>query len=200
MNLTKGDKVTQKTNYQKLRDIDVSEHTEKKGKFNYLSWAWAVDQLYLNDPDATYQFEETVKYDDGTMMIYCTVTAFGKPKTMWLPVLDHQNKPISNPNAFQINTSMMRCLVKAIAMHGLGLYIYAGEDLPEATKEELSKVAINENQIAILNKLFDERISDKDAFIAHYKIEKIEDLPSAVFLQAKGALEKKPLKVQDDNS
>ena len=189
-----------KTNYQKLRDIDVSEHTEKKGKFSYLSWAWAVDQLYLNDPDASYEFSEPVKYDDGTMMIYCTVTAFGKPKTMWLPVLDFKNAPITNPNAFNINTTMMRCLVKAIAMHGLGLYIYAGEDIPEAVKDELSKAPINENQVQILNDLFIARVSDQKAFKSHYKIDEIADLPSAVFLQAKSALEKKPLKAQDENS
>jgi hypothetical protein len=71
-----------------------------------------------------------------TMMVYCTVTAFGKPRTAHLPVMDYKNQPIPNPNAFQINTAMQRVLVKAIALHGLGLYIYAGEDLPEGEKQD----------------------------------------------------------------
>ena len=67
----------------------------------------------------------------GSFMVWVTVTMFGKPVTCMLPVLDYRNKPISTPNAFDVNTSIMRCLVKAIAMHGLGLYIYAGEGAPE---------------------------------------------------------------------
>lgn len=183
-----------KTNYEVMRDIDVSKHIEKKGKFSYLSWAWAVDQLYLSDPDADYEFDEPKEFNDGSMMVYCNVTAFGKTKKMWLPVLDYQNKTISNPNAFQVNTAMMRCLVKAIAMHGLGLYIYAGEDIPEATKEELEKQVVNDVQLKTLETLINKHVVDVDAFKKHYKIEKLSDLPSGVFLQAKGGLEKKPLK------
>jgi hypothetical protein len=66
----------------------------------------------------------------NSCMVWVTVTVFGKPITCQLPVLDFRNKPISTPNAFDVNTSIMRCLVKGIALHGLGLYIYAGEDLP----------------------------------------------------------------------
>jgi len=67
-------------------------------------------------------------------MVFCTVTAFGKTMTAQLPVMDFRNKAIPNPDAFAVNTAMQRCMVKAIALHGLGLYIYAGEDLPEAEK------------------------------------------------------------------
>jgi hypothetical protein len=65
-----------------------------------------------------------------TMMVFCSVTAFGKTMTAQLPVLDYQNKAIKNPSAMDVNTAMQRCLAKAIALHGIGLYIYAGEDLP----------------------------------------------------------------------
>jgi hypothetical protein len=65
-----------------------------------------------------------------TMMISCTVTAFGKPIKMHLPVMDHRNQAVKNPDAFVVNKNMMRCLVKAIACHGLGINVYAGEDLP----------------------------------------------------------------------
>jgi len=67
--------------------------------------------------------------------VFCTVHAFGVSRTAQLPVMDHRNKPIPNPDAFQVNTAMQRCLAKAIALHGLGLYIYAGEDLPEEDKK-----------------------------------------------------------------
>lgn len=116
-------------NFEKLAAINVNEHIEKKGNLSYLSWAWAVDQLLRNDPLATWSFGEPVRWND-TAMVFCTVNAFGKSMTMQLPVMDHKNKAIANPDAMQVNTAMMRCLAKAIALHGIGLYIYAGEDLP----------------------------------------------------------------------
>jgi hypothetical protein len=74
------------------------------------------------------------------MMVFCTVHAFGKSRTAQLPVMDFRNKAIHNPDAFSVNTAMQRCLAKAISLHGLGMYIYAGEDLPmvemKETKEE----------------------------------------------------------------
>lgn len=116
-------------NFTKLATIDVGQHIEKKANLSYLSWAWAVDQLMRVDPAANWEFHEPRMYGE-TMMVSCTVTAFGKPVTMHLPVMDHRNQAVKNPDAFVVNKNMMRCLVKAIACHGLGLYIYAGEDLP----------------------------------------------------------------------
>lgn len=115
--------------FVQLASIDVSEHIEKKQNLSYLSWAHAVDRLMREDPAANWVFHEPQMFGQ-TMMVSCTVTAFGKPMTMQLPVMDHRNKAIANPDAFEVNKNMMRCLVKAIALHGLGLYIYAGEDLP----------------------------------------------------------------------
>lgn len=126
-------------NFEKLAAIDVNEQIEKKNGLSYLSWAWAVDRLLRADPAATWHYSEPVMFGQ-TMMVVCTVTAHGKPMTMQLPVMDFRNKAIANPDAFAVNTAMQRCLVKAIALHGLGLYIYAGEDLPydesKADKEE----------------------------------------------------------------
>lgn len=120
---------TQQNKFVELAQINVNDHVEKKSNLSYLSWVWAVDQLMRKDPQANWEFHEPSQYGD-TLMVSCTVTAFGKPITMHLPVMDHRNKAIVNPDAFQVNKNMMRCLVKAIACHGLGLYIYAGEDLP----------------------------------------------------------------------
>mgnify|MGYP003341526355 CR=1 FL=1 len=115
--------------FKELRTINVNEHTEKKGKFTYLSWAWAVDQLLLADETATWSYGQPVLFGE-TVMVFCTVHAFGKAMTAQLPVMDYRNKAIPNPDAFAVNTAMQRCLAKAIALHGIGLYIYAGEDLP----------------------------------------------------------------------
>lgn len=122
--------------YTEIRKIDVSKYVEKKGKFNYLSWAWAVDQLLILDPNATWEYQTPTYFHNQTMMVYCSVKAFGKTMTAQLPVMDNYNKPIIEPDAMQVNTAMQRCLAKAIALHGLGLYIYQGEDLPELDAQD----------------------------------------------------------------
>lgn len=121
--------------YTALASVNVNDKIEKKNGLSYLSWAWAVDQLLRADPSASWSYGEPVRFGD-TMMVSCTVTAFSKPMTMQLPVMNHRNQAIANPDAFAVNTAMQRCLVKAIALHGLGLYIYAGEDLPLAEGSE----------------------------------------------------------------
>jgi hypothetical protein len=123
--------------YLELRKINVNEHTEKKGKFTYLSWAWAVDQLLQADPMATWDYQAPMAFGD-TLMVFCSVSAFGKTMTAQLPVLNPQNKAIANPDAFAVNTAMQRCLAKAIALHGIGLYIYAGEDIPDEPTPDLT--------------------------------------------------------------
>ena len=138
---------TKKVNtFEALNKVDVSKFTEKKGQFNYLSWAHAVRELLKVCPEATWEVH-LFDNSDGTKQPYMkngtgayvqvTVDVGGVERTQIHPVLDHRNSPIDSPNAFQINTSIQRCLAKAIALHGLGLYIFAGEDLPEA--DPLSK-------------------------------------------------------------
>ena len=120
-----------------LNGIDVKNHIEKKGGFSYLSWPYAVAELRKRHPTATWR---VIRFDgkpflqtDGGCFVEVAVTVEGIELSQVHPVLDGRNKPILNPDAFQINTSLQRALVKAIALHGLGLYIYAGEDLPDAT-------------------------------------------------------------------
>ena len=119
-----------KNRFIELASVNVGDNIEKKGKFNYLSWSFALAELMRLDPTASWVFHEPQHFGQ-TLMISCTLTAFEKPVYMWLPVIDHQNKAIKDPDAMAVNKAMMRCLVKAIAAHGLGLYIYAGEDLPD---------------------------------------------------------------------
>lgn len=122
-------------NHSKLLSVNVNDHIEKKGQLKYLSWAWAWAEALKADNNATFEvkmFGDVPYCSIGqTCMVWVTVTMFGKPLMCQLPVIDNRNKPIINPDAFAINTSIMRCLAKAVALHGLGLYIYAGEDLPE---------------------------------------------------------------------
>ena len=122
--------------WKTLSAINVNEKAEKKLGLTYLSWAWAWAVLMENYPESSYEFAPEKYFQDGTCEVGVTVTVKDGEneisRYMWLPVLDHKNKPIPNPNAFDINKNKMRCLVKCISMFGLGLYIYAGEDLPEA--------------------------------------------------------------------
>jgi hypothetical protein len=122
--------------YAQIRKINLNTHIEKKNGLSYLSWAWAVDQLLMLDSEASWEYGEPRRFGK-TLMVFCTVTAFGKRRTAQLPVMDFYNRAISNPDAYQVNTAMQRCLAKAISLHGIGLYIYAGEDLPaEATEAQ----------------------------------------------------------------
>lgn len=130
--------------YAELRMIDVSSKIEKKNGLSYLSWAWACDQLLQQDPMATWSYSEPAKFGE-TLMVFCTVNAFGKSMTAQLPVMDYRNKAIPNPDAFAVNTAMQRCLAKAIALHGIGLYIYAGEDLPQEEPEPVDVSALIED-------------------------------------------------------
>jgi hypothetical protein len=142
-------------NHSELLKINVNDHTEKKNGLTYLSWAWAWSEVLKVDPTANYEVDQFIHPANPSMqvpfqdignscIVWVTVTIFGKPIKVQLPVLDYRNKCIVTPNAFDINTSIMRCLVKGIALHGLGLYIYAGEDLPmdaEAPQEVVPKAA-----------------------------------------------------------
>ena len=126
---------------QRLLKLNVNDHVEKKQNLSYLSWAWAWAEALKADPSATYHVHtyvdaknETVPFMNigATAMVWVDVTMGGRTRTCWLPVMDYRNKAIENPDAFQVNTAIMRCLTKCLGMFGLGLYIYAGEDLPEA--------------------------------------------------------------------
>lgn len=129
--------MTKPDNYfARLNAINVNEHIEKKGGFSYLSWPFAVTQLRLADPAATWE----VRRFNGLPFLICeagvfvevAVTVNAVTLSQIHPVLDGRNRPLLAPNSFDINSSIQRCLVKAIALHGLGLYIYAGEDLPQS--------------------------------------------------------------------
>lgn len=124
--------------WKTLSSVNVNDKVEKKNGLSYLSWAWAWQTLMEHYPESSFEMHSEKFFPDGTAEVGVTVTVKKDDKSisryMWLPVIDHRNKAIQNPNSFDINKNKMRCLVKCLGMFGLGLYIYAGEDLPEVEK------------------------------------------------------------------
>lgn len=137
----------------KLLSINVSDHTEKKNGLTYLSWAWAWAEVLKIDPKATWEAHEfnglpAAFLPDESAMVKVSVTIEEHTKSCWLPVMDHRNKAIKGPDAFAINTAIVRCLTKCVSMHGLGLYIYAGEDLPEGPENDRTLIMKVRNSIS----------------------------------------------------
>lgn len=122
--------------FEEVYKRDVTKWIEKKGNLSYLSWANAWAEFKKIYPDATYELKKFdglpyVHDSDTGYMVFTSVTADGVTYDMWLPVMDARNKTLMNATMFDINKTIMRCFAKNLAMFGLGLYIYAGEDLPE---------------------------------------------------------------------
>ena len=171
-----------KSIFQTLFEINLNNHIEQKKELNYLSWPYAWAEVKKRFPDATYKihlfgekqlpyvFDENVGY-----MVFTSVTINDLTHTMWLPVMDSANKSMKSKSytystkykkdiiveaatMFDINKTIMRCLVKNLAMFGLGLYIYSGEDLPETEENEdkISLLKVIKNSAKAKNKNADE--------------------------------------------
>ena len=123
-----------------LSKVDVSEYVEEKMNLSYLSWSRAWWLLMEHYPEATYEYHEGRKFDDGTVEVSVTITIGETSRMATLPVMDYKNKAIISPDARQINDNKQRCFVKAIAMYGLGIDLYRGmsDDLPDAEKDKAS--------------------------------------------------------------
>lgn len=147
--------------WETLSQVDCSAFAEKKMGLTYLSWAWAWGILMDHFPDAQFEVVYFLKPDspseiiedggivtkltarkfpyeihpDGTVTVWVKVFVHGVWRMMWLPVMDHRNNAVKDPNARQISDTTMRCLVKCLALFGLGHYIYAGEDLPPGERD-----------------------------------------------------------------
>ena len=144
--------------FNDLYAVNVNGHTEKKNNLTYLSWAWAWGEIKKRHPDATYTVYENADgwnyHTDGrTCWVKTGVTVNGIEHIEYLPVMDYKNKSISveNVTSFDVNKAIQRSLTKACARHGLGLYIYAGEDLPEEEAAEKQDASRNAKNIAANN-------------------------------------------------
>ena len=196
------------TNYfSELLAINVNAHLEQKGQFSYLSWPYAVSQLRKFDETATWEVRrfEGLPYQLTEFGTFVEVAVTVKAITLSQihPVLDGKNKPLLVPNAFDINTSIQRCLVKAIALHGLGLNVYAGEDLialenhtnasenskklhgpfkPSVIKSKSDNgfsqpELLTTNQLRYINRLISETGTDVDQLLAYFDFESLERIP-----------------------
>lgn len=200
----------EKNYFDELYSLNVNENVEKKNGLSYLSWSWAIAETLKKYPNMTYEilrFDNNLPYvyDENTgYMVFTKVTLNGITREMWLPVMDGANKAmldheytyqvknyktgeitdktVAKATMFDINKTIMRCLTKNLAMFGLGLYIYAGEDLPE---EEATR-KVEEDQIKKIRKLVPEE--NMDAMLKYYKIDKLEDL---LYEDAKALIERK---------
>lgn len=162
--------------FETLNSINVNDKTEQKNGLTYLSWAWAWGEVKKRFPDATYNIYENTDgwnyFTDGrTAWVKTGVTVNGIEHIEYLPIMDYRNKSIklADITSFDVNKAIQRSLTKAVARHGLGLYIYAGEDLPEGetpleaadkTPEPTQKPeTVNyatPNQVAVIRKLCNE--------------------------------------------
>jgi len=147
--------MTKNTVFETLNTIKINKKDiEKKGQFNYISWATAWDHVSRAYPDVTF----TKKLSDIDGFVSVSITIEGRTLTEEFPILDYKNKPIPQPNAFQINTAFQRGLVKCLGMFGYGLFIYKGEDLPpdDVSHETIEKKSNLEILTDESNKLTDE--------------------------------------------
>jgi len=198
--------------WQTLSKIDVSDHIEKKNGLSYLSWAWAWGILMENYPDATYEFLEPESHANGSMTVFCQVTINKTTRLMWLPVMDFRNKAIHNPDSCAINKAKMRCLVKCLALFGLGHYIYAGEDttdvkdeapkpitqpqvdsfdsLYDALEEEAPKL-ITQPQVDSLYEALEESDSDINKFLKAFNKNALEEFTEPEYVRALQMIEMK---------
>lgn len=182
--------------FETLNDINVNDKTEKKNGLTYLSWAWAWGEVKKKYPTATYDIYEVTNpqgyvcnyFTDGkTCWVKTGVTIEGIEHIEELPVMDFRNKSISleNVTSFDVNKAIQRSLTKAVARHGLGLYIYAGEDLPESEQaEQTESKKIESKYVAtinsLINKYAEKRKGKPDELVKYYlikyKVKKLEDL------------------------
>lgn len=176
-----------------LNDINVSDKTEKKNGLTYLSWAWAWGEVKKKFPESNYKVYETptgcIYWTDGrTCWVKTSVTVNDIEHIEYLPVLDYKNRSLEleKVTSFDANKSIQRSLTKACARHGLGLYIYAGEDLPETVSEEMIKLKDTINKIdKLAKKIVSKGTPNKvvaDTIKKHFSVDKI---PSANYKEIK---------------
>jgi hypothetical protein len=182
------------TVFETLSKINVNNHTEKKGNLTYLSWAWAWGVTKENYPSAQYKtYENDLGFnyhtDGKTAWVKVGVTIEELEHIEYLPVMDFKNKsiPVDKITSFDVNTSIQRALTKAIARHGLGLYIYAGEDLPSGSSDDA-----REELVSKLNDLIKES-SDAEKLtewiLKTYKAKSIDSMPNDYLTAAITAIE-----------
>ncbi len=193
--------------FLELFKLDVNENVEKKGQFKYLSWAWAWAEFLKFYPNATYEIIKNPNglpfFSDATVggMVYTKVKVGSITHEMWLPIMDMKNQSKKVFDMMDVNKAVMRCLVKNLAMFGLGLYIYAGEDLPESDEEPQptqqkalapsKSKTISDEQFDEISDLIRDTDSDIEKFCGVFKIASLKEMPIGHYEKAIELLNKK---------
>jgi len=186
--------------FARLNAIDISQHVERKGEFTYLSWPYAVQQLRLADPNATWEVRRFdglpyLKTETG-FFVEVAVSVQGMTLSQVHPVLDGKNHPILEPTCFDVNTAIARCLVKAIALHGLGLSVYCGEDLPDEPRPKTpvselpSQSRATAAQLRYIKRLIEDTGSDLAKVLEYFGVGALDQLTSRAASRAIKSLEK----------
>ena len=198
-----------------LNNVNVNGKTEKKNGLTYLSWAWAWGEVKKAFPDTTYTIYENdlgwnYHTDNRTAWVKTGVTVNGIEHIEYLPVMDYRNKsiPADTVTSFDVNKAIQRSLTKALARHGLGLYIYAGEDLPEDEKPnepvkkvdkksiepgfaEMAESQITKSQANVLKTLINQFGADEKKLCDYYKVASVEVMTNEQYSTALAELKKK---------
>lgn len=175
------------TTFNKLYTMDVKSFTKNKGKLTYLSWAhaWRLFKETHNEARYDILWKEFETYPDGTVIVKTQVTIMDMELEdeiayeMFLPCMDHRNKAVANPDAFLVNKTVMRCLTKNLAMFGLGLSLYAGEDLPSEFDVEQATKSPTEKRFDKMVKAFEVIGESKEKLLSFVGKKSEADLTSA---------------------
>lgn len=177
--------------FVELNSVNVNDKTEKKNGLTYLSWSFCWGEVKKRFPDTTYTVYENADgwnyFTDGrTAWVKTGVTINGIEHIEYLPVMDFRNKsiPLENITSFDVNKAIQRSLTKACARHGIGLYIYAGEDLPEGgedKKAEVEKLPITPIKVKVLQQKVEQWGTTMDALCKLYRVEKPESITELQF-------------------
>lgn len=197
--------------FTKLNDINVNDKTEKKGNLTYLSWAWAWGEVKKQFPDATYTVYENkdgwIYHTDGkTCWVKTGVTVNGIEHIEYLPVMDYKNNsiPLEKVTSYEVNKTIQRSLTKACARHGLGLYIYAGDDLPECEDKQEEKpvekpvekpapvkIKLTPMWVSELEALIERADVDKGIILNGFGVESLDDITEKQAISLKKSLQRK---------
>lgn len=202
--------------FQEVYSINVNDKVEEKDGLSYLSWAYAWAEFKKIYPEAIYEIKrfdgKPYIYDENLgYMVFTSVTAESLTYEMWLPVMDGKNKAMKSESytyttkygektveaatMFDVNKTIMRCLVKNLAMFGLGLYIYAGEDLPEEAKKPFTMTdekvltlrALLQEKVGKSNLVFEDMLNE---LLKEYKVDGLEKLDEARYVHLLNRLKK----------
>jgi hypothetical protein len=194
--------MAEKNYFEELYAVNVNDHTEGRNGFTYVSWPFAWAEVKKRFPDSTYTVYENAEgnnyHNDGrTCWVKTGVTVNGIEHIEYLPIMDFRNKsiPYEDVTSFDVNKAIQRSLTKACARHGLGLYIYAGEDLPEAEAEVAKKMAekITDKDVKVFKAFLDSVGANEENILKAYNHKSLEEFTQGEYTAVKNKINEQRL-------